>query len=165
MAKVYCKGCQHIKKITLHNPYGFNSKTLSCFHDACFQGEVIEVDAPIGRKKINNRERIADTDMLNASNDCRHFKQRRGWLDFIKGKKPEHPQSVEIDTSETDLILQLAAANSRIENLIETISKRDKIVSRKDEMLKKQNNIIFRRTEKAFPSKKGKTVFDKIDLD
>jgi hypothetical protein len=160
MAKIYCKECKHIAiyKEVVYMDYVY---TYRCDNDVCFQGGIEEVDTPLARKKIDRTRRILDKDMLNANNGCTHFEKKKRWIDFFKGEKPDNSrsvESVEIDTSLNDSVLEIAVLYDRIKKLQKAISDKDETISSQAQIIERQNNVMFTST-------KGKTVFDNIDLD
>lgn len=169
MLKVYCKGCSHLG-IIRKSSYVGSWKVPGCHHPLCFEGRIEEVDYPIKRKKVDNRKRINKT--LNSNNDCCYFQQKVSFIGKLLGKRSvekakakENVFSREPDTSEVTLLRQNDRKKEVIAKLKKKIVDKDEIILMQYKIIEKQNNIVFKRVEKASSREAKKTVFDKIDLD
>jgi len=174
MAKVYCKKCKHLGSKPIGD-YNTDYKTPACMHSECFQGELIARDTPMLREEIDNRVRVLDMNLLNATNNCSHFGQKKSIFDFFKKNDTIEEED---DVTRVDTLYKVIYQDHQNQRLWQSQQQTEQIklaqtendllkkeISKKEKIIEKQNNIIFNRISKNMPSKKNKNFIRHIDLD
>jgi len=172
---IYCKKCKHRGSIKEYYREGFE-RVPACNHSVCFSGSIEEVNYPMGRKKEDNRTRIADMKNLNCNNDCTYFEEKTGLFKKCLGKKdikedkPTRSKDDQILLLEAVLAVkrrELAVATGAVKNLKKEIEEKNRQLRRSEIKIAKQDAIILRMSEQVVPQKiEPKEQFIKyIDLE